>query len=105
VAIVGVTFFAGACSSRVYTSDKAVRDLERQSHLSHAQAECIVTAIRRHFEVVITASQKANKGSPLPADRLRLEVNNALAAIRAPTGSEQAVARAAIARCAPDALR
>jgi hypothetical protein len=105
VAILGLAVFAGACSTSVYTSDQAVRDLERQAHLTHAQAGCIVTAIRRHFEVVIKASQKANQGSPLPADRLRLEVDSALAAIRDPSSSEQAVARAAIARCAPNALR
>jgi hypothetical protein len=105
IAVLGVAFFASACSTSVYTSDQAVRDLERQADLTHAQAECIVTAIQRHFEVVIKESQKANKGSPLPADRLRLEVDSALAAIRDPTGSERAVARSAIARCAPGALR
>jgi hypothetical protein len=53
VAILGVALVAGACSTPVYTSDRAVRDLERQSQLTHTQASCIVTAIRRHFETEI----------------------------------------------------
>ena len=95
----------GACSTSPYTSDKAVRDLEAQSQLTHAQAKCVVKAIRKHFEVLIRARQKALKGSPLPADRLRLEVDSALATIRSPRVSEQEAARAAIAKCAPASLR
>jgi hypothetical protein len=94
-----------ACSTSPYTSDEAVRDLEAQSQLTHAQATCVVTAIRKHFEVLIKARQKAINGSPLPADRLRLEVDSALATIRGPRVSEQEAARAAVAKCAPGALR
>ena len=94
-----------ACSTRPYTSGKAVRDLEEQSQLTHTQAKCVVTSIRKHFEVRIKARQKALKGSPLPADRLRLEVDSALATIRKPKGPEEEAARLAIARCAPNALR
>lgn len=104
-AILSVAVLAGGCSTHVYTSAKAVRDLERQSHLTHTQADCIVTAIRKHFEAVITAAQKANKGSKLPADRLRLEVDGALASLREPNGSDHAATRAAIQRCAPASLR
>jgi hypothetical protein len=104
-AVLGLAVVAGACSTPVYTSASAVRDLERQSHLTPKQAQCIVKAIRGHFETEIEAKQKANKLSPLPADRLKLEVDGALAALRAPTGAEDDVARVAIARCAPDALR
>jgi hypothetical protein len=105
VAILGVALIAGACSTHVYTSERAVRDLQRQSQLTHRQAECIVTAIRKHFEGVITAAQKANKGSKLPADRLELEVDGALASIKEPSGNDHAVTRAAIQRCAPGTLR
>lgn len=94
-----------ACSTRPYSSDKAVRDLEEQSQLTHTQAKCVVTSIRKHFEVAIKARQKKIKGSPLPADRLRLEVDSALATIRGPRASEQAAARAAIQKCAPNELR
>jgi hypothetical protein len=104
VAILAVAFLVGACSTPVYTTAKAVRDLELRSELTHAQATCIVTAIRQHFANVIKASQRANKGSPLPADRLKLEVDGALASLRAPTGSEELAARNAISRCAPGAL-
>jgi hypothetical protein len=105
VAVIAVAVVAGACSTPVYTSDMAVRDLERQSGLTHLQAECIVTAIRRHFDAEIEQSQRANRLSALPADQLKLEVDGALAAIRAPTGAEQGVARKAIAGCAPGMLR
>jgi hypothetical protein len=105
VVVLAVAVSAGACSTPVYTSASAVRDLERQSNLTSTQAQCIVTAIRRHFEVEIEAKQKANKLSALPADRLKLEVDGALAALRTPTGTEQGVARVAIDRCAPGALR
>jgi hypothetical protein len=104
-AVLGLAVLAGACSTPVYTSSSAVRDLERQSGLTPTQAQCIVTAIRRHFETEIEAKQKANKLSALPADRLKLEVDGALAALRAPTGAEENVARVAIARCAPGALQ
>jgi hypothetical protein len=96
---------ATACSTKPYKSDKAVRDLMAQSHLTLAQSECIVTAIQNHFKVLIKAAQTANNGSPLPADRLKLEVDSALAAIAAPTASDRAAARAAVAKCAPNALR
>ena len=95
----------GACSTKPYTGDKAVRDLVRKSNLTVAQAECIVTSIQNQFKVRIVAKQKANNGSPLPADRLKLEVDSALAAISQPTVGEQAAARVAIAKCAPAALR
>ena len=101
VAVVAV----GACSTPVYTTDTAVHDLERQSHLTHTQAECIVRAIRKHFETAIEATQKTNKLTALPADQLKLEVDGALAAIRAPSRTETDVARRAIADCAPGALQ
>ena len=82
-----------------------VRDLERQSNLTPTQAGCVVTAIRRHFETEIAQTQKANHGSRLLPDRLKLEVDGALAALRAPSGSENLAARTAIAKCAPAALR
>ena len=82
-----------------------MRDLVAQSNLTLAQAECIVTAIQNHFKVLIKARQKANNGSPLPADRLKLEVDSALAAISEPTASDRTAARAAIEKCAPNALR
>jgi hypothetical protein len=96
---------ATACSTKPYKSDKAVRDLMSQSHLTRAQSECIVTSIQNHFKVLIKAAQKANNGSPLPADRLKLEVDSALAAITKPSASDREAARAAVARCAPEALR
>jgi hypothetical protein len=105
VAVLSLAFVVAACSTPVYTSDRAVRDLERQSQLTHSQATCIVTAIRRHFEGVIKTSQRANKGSPLLADRLKLEVDGALASLRAPTGPEELAARSAVSHCAPGALR
>jgi hypothetical protein len=104
-AVLGFAVLAGACSTPVYTSSSAVRDLERQSGLTPTQAQCVVNAIRRHFETEIEAKQKTNKLSALPADQLKLEVDGALAALRTPTGSEEDVARVAIARCAPGALR
>jgi hypothetical protein len=104
VAILGVALVAGACSTPVYTSDRAVRDLERQSQLTHTQASCIVTAIRRHFEIEIKAKQRVNKLSALPADRLKLEVDGALATLSAPSGLEELAARTAISKCAPGAL-
>jgi hypothetical protein len=104
VAALAIVVVAGACSTPVYTTDTAVRDLERQSNLTHTQAECIVTAIRAHFDVEIKATQKANKLTALPADQLKLEVDGALAAIRAPSGTETDAARLAVARCAPGAL-
>ena len=99
------TVIVSACSTRPYTSDKAVRELEEQTDLTPTQAECVVASIRKHFEVRIKARQKELNGSPLPADRLRLEVNSALATIRAPRVSEQEAARVAIAKCAPGWLR
>ena len=105
VVLLGFAMLAGACSTPVYTSGAAVRDLERKSGLTATQAQCIVDAIRHHFETEIEAKQKANKLSALPADQLKLEVDGALAALRKPTGSEQDVARVAIAHCAPAALR
>ena len=104
VAILSVAVLAGACSTRVYTSDRAVRDLEQKSNLTHTQAECVVKAIRTYFEQQIVATQKANKGSPLPADRLKLEVDGALAGLHLPTAPQQLAARRAIAKCAPSAL-
>ena len=103
--VLAVAFGLSACSTPVYTSDAAVRDLENRSQLTHREAVCIVGAIRKHFETEINAKQKANNLSALPADRLKLEVDSALAAIRAPSGSEQQVARLAVAGCAPHALR
>ena len=103
--VVALVVVTAACSTPVYTSDRAIRDLERQSHLTTTQAGCIVTAIRRHFETEIEHTQKANHGSRLLPDRLKLEVDGALAALRAPSGSENLAARTAIAKCAPAALR
>src|SRR4029078_3524221 len=80
VAIVVLALLGAACSTPVYTSDKAVSDLERQSSLTHRQAQCVVTAIRSYFKQQIVATQKANKGRPLPADRLKLEGDGARAA-------------------------
>ena len=105
VAVLAAVLVAGACSTPVYTTDTAERDLERQAQLTPAQAACIVTAIRTHFEAEIEQSQTANKLSVLPADQLKLEVDGALAAIRAPSGTETDVARRAIAHCAPGSLR
>jgi type IV pilus biogenesis protein CpaD/CtpE len=105
VVVVAGALAAGACSTPGYTGDAAVRDLERQSHLTRAQAECIVKTIRGHFETEIEAKQRANNLTALPADRLKLEVDSALAALRVPTGAEQELARTAIAACAPAALR
>ncbi len=96
---------ASACSTSPYTTAKAIGDLQEESELTRAQAKCVVTAIRKHFAGLITARQKEINGSPLPADRLRLEVNSALATIREPRASEQNAARRAIAECAPSALR
>jgi hypothetical protein len=104
VGVLAAVVAIGACSTPVYTTDTAVRDLERQSQLTHTQAVCIVTAIRKHFETEIKAGQKANKLTALPADQLKLEVDGALAAIRAPSHTETEVARGAIAGCAPGAL-
>ena len=105
VAIVSLALFAGACSTPVYTSDQAVRDLERKSSLTHTQASCIVSAIRGYFSDQIKATQKANKGSQLPADRLKLEIDGALAGLHAPTGAQELATRQAIAKCAPAALK
>lgn len=88
----------------MYTSDKAVRDLQQQSSLTRRQADCLVTAIRGYFKRQIVATQKANKGSPLPADRLKLEVDGALAGLHEPTAAQQLATRRAIARCAPGSL-
>jgi hypothetical protein len=104
-AVLAAVVVAGGCSTPVYTSATAVSDLERQSHLTAVQANCIVTAIRRHFALEIEALQRANKLSVLPADQLKLQVDGALAALSAPTGSDQNFARNAIAGCAPGALR
>jgi hypothetical protein len=105
VVVVVIALCATACSTKPYKSDKAVRDLVARAHLTVAQSECIVTAIQNHFKALIKAQQKANNGSPLPADRLKLEVDSALASISQPTASDTAAARRAIAKCAPDALR
>jgi hypothetical protein len=105
VVVVMIALCATACSTKPYKSDKAVRDLVAQGHLTVAQSECIVTAIQNHFKALIRARQKANNGSPLPADRLKLEVDSALASISQPSASDTAAARRAIAKCAPDALR
>jgi hypothetical protein len=105
VGVLAAVVAVGACSTPVYTTDTAVRDLERQSQITHTQAVCIVTAIRTHFETEIEAGQKANHLTKLPADQLKLEVDGALAAIRAPSSTETDVARRAIASCAPAALR
>jgi hypothetical protein len=105
VGVLAAVVAIGACSTPVYTTDTATRDLERQSQLTPTQAVCIVTAVRKHFEAEIKAGQKANKLTALPADRLKLEVDGALAAIRAPSATETDVARRAIAGCAPAALR
>lgn len=105
VAILSFALFAAACSTPVYTSDQAVRDLERKSSLTHTQADCVVSAIRRYFSDQIKATQKANKGSQLPADRLKLEIDGALAGLHAPTGAQQLAAREAVVKCAPGALK
>ncbi len=105
VAMLAAVVVVGACSTPVYTTDSAVRDLERQSQLTHTQAECIVSVIRKHFETAIEATQKANKLTKLPADQLKLEVDGALAAIRAPSGTETDLARRAVAGCAPGDLQ
>ena len=105
LAVLAAVVVLGACSTPVYTTDTAVHDLERQSHLTHAQAECIVGAIRKHFETAIEAAQKTNKLTALPADQLKLEVDGALAAIRAPSRTETDVARRAVAGCAPGSLQ
>ena len=102
--VLGVAVSVGACSTPVYTSGRAVSDLERQSNLTHTQATCIVDAIRKHFSDEIKAGQKANKGSPIPADDLKLQVDGALAALKEPAGSDEAATRTAILRCAPGAL-
>jgi hypothetical protein len=99
-----VVAFAAACSTPVYTSGRAVRDLETRSNLTHTQATCIVAAIRKHFEDEIKAAQKANNGSRIPPDDLKLQVDGALAALKEPTGGDEAAAHAAILRCAPNAL-
>jgi hypothetical protein len=105
VMVMVIALCATACSTKPYKSDKAVRDLVAKAHLTVAQSECIVTAIQNHFKALIKAQQKANNGSPLPADRLKLEVDSALASISQPTASDTAAARRAVAKCAPDALR
>lgn len=102
--VVAVALAAGACSTPAYTSGRAVSDLERQSNLTHAQATCIVDSIRTHFSDEIKAAQKAVKGSKIPADELKLQVDGALAALKEPSGGEEAATRAAILRCAPNAL-
>ena len=104
-AIVGVALVTGACSTPVYTSDAAVRDLERQSHLTHTQATCIVSAIRGYFSDEIKSKQRANKLSALPADRLKLEIDDALATLREPNGPDELATKNAISRCAPAALK
>jgi hypothetical protein len=102
--LVGVVLFAaGACSTPVYTSGRAVSDLEKRTDLTHAQATCIVDSIRKHFQDEIKAAQKANGGSAIPADDLKLQVDGALAALKEPTGSDVDAARRAIQRCAPGA--
>ena len=102
--LLGIVLGAGACSTPVYTTDRAVRDLEHQANLTHTQATCIVDAIRAHFVAETKAAQKANKGSALPADQLKLEVDGALATLQEPSRSEQLATRQAIVRCAPGAL-
>jgi hypothetical protein len=104
VAVLVLALLGAACSTPVYTSDKAVSDLQHQSSLTHRQAQCVVSAIRSYFKKQIVATQKANKGSPLPADRLKLEVDGALAGLHSPTADQQLAARRAIAQCAPGAL-
>ena len=99
-----MALLAGACSTPVYTRDQAVRDLQQESSLTRRQAECVVTAIGRYFERQIVATQKANKGSPLPADRLKLEVDGALAGLHEPTAAQQLAARRAITQCAAGSL-
>jgi hypothetical protein len=103
-AVVGLTLALGACSTPAYTSGRAVSDLEKRANLTHTQATCIVSAIRRHFEDEIKAAQKANHGSAIPADDLKLQVDGALAALKEPSGGDESAARAAILRCAPGAL-
>ena len=92
------------CSTPLYTSDQGVTDLQTKAHLTHAQAQCVIDAIREHFATAIKAKQAANKLTPLPADRLKLEVDNALATIRSPTVGERTAARNAVFKCAPQAL-
>jgi hypothetical protein len=104
-AILGVALVAGACSTPVYTTDQAVHDLEHESSLTHTQATCIVSAIRQHFETEVKTEQKANHGSALPADQLKLEIDGALATLQNPSGAEQLATREAIVRCAPGALK
>jgi len=104
VLLIGIVLGASACSTPVYTSDRAVQDLEQQANLTHTQATCIVAAIRADFVAEIKAAQKANKGSALPADQLKLEVDGALATLQEPSRSEQLATRRAIVRCAPGAL-
>ena len=48
VGVLAAVVTISGCSTRVYTTDTAVSDLERQSQLTHTQAVCIVTAIRTH---------------------------------------------------------
>jgi hypothetical protein len=102
--VVVIALGAGACSTPAYTSGRAVSDLESKANLTHSQATCIVDAIRKHFEDEIKAGQKANNGSAIPADDLKLQVDGALAALKAPTGSDEDATRTAILRCAPGAL-
>jgi hypothetical protein len=102
--VVGVALVAGACSTPAYTSGRAVSDLETKANLTHSQATCIVDAIRKHFEEEIKAAQKANHGSAIPADDLKLQVDGALAALKEPAGSDEDATRTAILRCAPGAL-
>ncbi|HEX4492850.1 MAG TPA: hypothetical protein VH914_16710 [Acidimicrobiia bacterium] len=104
VPIVVLALAASACSTPVYTSGRAVSDLETKADLTHTQATCIVAAIRKHFEVEIKAAQKANNGSAIPADDLKLQIDGALAALKEPTGTDRAATRTAILRCAPNAL-
>jgi hypothetical protein len=102
-ALVGVALVAGACSTPVYTSGRAVSDLEVKANLTHTQATCIIDAIRKHFEDEIKAAQKANGGSAIPKNDLKLQVDGALAALKEPTGIDEDATRTAILRCAPGA--
>jgi hypothetical protein len=104
VAIVSLALLAGACSTPVYSTDRAVRDLEQKASLTRTQATCIVSAIRRYFATQIKATQAANDGTPLPADRLKLEVDGALAGLHKPSAPQDLAARRAVAKCAPGAL-
>lgn len=103
--IVAVALIASACATPSYTSAQAAQDLEHQAGLTSTQATCIVAAIRHNFEAEIKAAQKANKGSALPADQLKLEIDGALATLQNPSGAEQLATRQAIVRCAPGALK